>query len=95
MHWTVHTTEGDVVLNAADLVMQLTERGMKDTRPPHEELVKTLIDYLESKNLLSKCNPYQIALMSMDLGYFYKVFLIQNKVTINALQHAESNGTGS
>lgn len=95
MQWIVQTSAGNVTVTAAELVMQLTERGLKDQRPAHEELIRTLIDYLEAKNLLSKCNPYQIALMAMDLGYFYKVFLTQNKVTLDASKHLENNRASS
>jgi hypothetical protein len=84
IQWVVETSQGNVTLDSSELVKQLVERSMKDQRIPHEELVRTFIDYLEEKRILSKCSSYELALMALDLGYFYKIFLTQNKVTTNA-----------
>jgi hypothetical protein len=95
MRWIVSTEEGDINFNSSELVLELLAGTMKNQRPSHEELICTFIDYLESKNTLSKCTPYQIALMAMDLGYFYKIFLIKNKVTINNDHESNKNSRTS
>ena len=95
MKWIVSTNDGDVQVYATDLGAELVNKGMQQQRPEHEELPTTLVDYLEGKNLLSSCTPYQVALMAFDLGYFYKVFLAKNKVTINDNQSNTSSGASS
>lgn len=82
IQWTIQTKDTNVELDGMELLVQLIQRSMQEQRPTHEELVKCLVNYLQTQGALGKCNAEQLALIALDVGYFYRVFLEKNKVSI-------------
>lgn len=91
--WTVHTQTSDVELDGQELLMQLLQKSMQSQRLPHEELVRVLTEYLQTQGALAQCTPQQLALIALDVGYFYRVFLDKNKVTTEITDAKQRNET--
>lgn len=89
--WTVTTKSGETVtINPEELMLQLLQKGMTQTPPTHEVLATVLTRYLQEQTALMDMTSVQLALVAFDLGYYYKVFLHKNEVSIDQGDSDES-----
>ncbi len=85
MHFVVTPEKGDSVrLTPDQLNEQLLGRVNKIRKPELEELAVSLGQFTSSSGLLLNRPMAELFYLAMMVGYYYRVFLTNNKVEVEA-----------
>lgn len=89
MKWLVDKDGQHITYDASTLVQLLLGRIMeaKDNRAVDQLSIK-LVDSLAKSGGLASTSPYGIVHMAIMLGYYYRVFLERNKITIEEINES-------
>lgn len=71
-----------VEITKEQLLHTLIEKVAATKKEDHQILVETIANYLEINGVLKTSNPIQLLITAFSAGYYYKVFLEKNDVTI-------------
>jgi hypothetical protein len=92
MQWKIASENNNSVsINAPTLLGSLIQKHMEIQHEDIEVLAAELIDYLQSQRVLGQTKPEQLALIAFSLGYYYKVFKINNDPTIDTSGSSRSS----
>lgn len=89
MQWLVEGKDSSVVFTAELLIQQFL--ATKEIRDDHRFIGHTLAEELQRVNTLSKMAPDEIAALGCFIGYYFRVFIEQNKVEVQHVDSSESN----
>jgi hypothetical protein len=90
----VHSKGQKVTVEADQLINLLLKEASTKERTDIEGLIDILSTSLSSNQTLPSLNPKQLLFIGCKLGYYYRVFLTQNKVKI-IHSHEDTNRTDS
>jgi len=82
MLWNVKTKEGKVTLSSSELLQVLMAKIVTQEKPEHDVMTQALTEYLEATQTLRTISPLQLASISFELGYYYRLFKEKNEVEI-------------
>lgn len=80
----IKTSKETVELTKEQLLQTLIEKVTTVDKPDHQVLAETIANYLELNGALKNSNPLQLLTTAFSAGYFYRVFLEKNDVTVEA-----------
>jgi hypothetical protein len=80
MIWEVETKKGQVEMSPYEVLNLLMGKVVDKERPDMEALSQSFAKYLQSNEAMSDITLTQLISMSMEVGYFYRVFKTQNKI---------------
>lgn len=72
--------EQRIKISVDSLLETLLERQLKDRSEPAELLSKQFLEFLGRRKSFHEASMLQLIYMSFMLGYYYRVFLNNNKV---------------
>ncbi len=78
----IRTDKETISLSKEQLLQSLIQKVTDTHHSDHELLAKTIADYLEINGALKKSTPLSLIALAFSAGYYYKVFLNKNNVTI-------------
>ena len=79
----IKSQEETIILTPEQLIQMLGEKILsKDVKPDLEQMVLTMLGQLSSSRALETTNPLELLAMGMITGYYYRLFLEKNDVTI-------------
>lgn len=93
LEFVVTTKDGDVTITDSQLQEMLLEKisSSEEIQEQTLALAVRLVTLIESQGHLHKTSPVALAATALAVGYYYKVFLNNNKVKINIITQDESN----
>jgi len=91
----VQTSKETVSLTKEQLLQTLIQKVADVRKPDHEVLAKTIADYLEVNGALKSTTVLQLLTLAFSAGYFYRVFLDKNVVTVEIPNASASSSEGS
>lgn len=80
MIWNVETEKGKIEMSAYEVLNLLMGKVVGKERPDMEALSQSFGKYLQTNEALADISITQLISMSMEIGYFYRVFKDQNTV---------------
>lgn len=78
----IKTSNETVSLTKEQLLQTLIQKVTDVRKADHEVLAKTIADYLEVNGSLKNTTALQLLTIAFSAGYFYRVFLSKNDVTV-------------
>jgi 3'-phosphoadenosine 5'-phosphosulfate sulfotransferase (PAPS reductase)/FAD synthetase len=91
----VQTSKEIVSLSKEQLLQTLIQKVAEVRKSDHEILAKTIADYLEVNGALKSTTVLQLLTLAFSAGYFYRVFLDKNNVTVEIPNASTSSSEGS
>lgn len=88
MQWRVEGKESFVITDD-HLIQDFLAR--KTVRDDHKAVARTLVELLERGKTISKYSIEELASLALFVGYYYRVFLEQNKTEVIDVDSSESN----
>ena len=83
MKWHIN---GDVVVDQFQLLEILSNKVISTPKKEYDVLGMAFADFAQSKGVLAKMTPQQMAGMAISIGYFYRIFLEKNDVEMTSEQ---------
>ena len=80
--WRVKTPTAEIQLSAAQLVRQLSEQIARAKKADVDVLTDSLCEYLEVNRVMRRMKVEDYLHLGVMMGYFYKQFLENNRVTL-------------
>ncbi len=91
----ITTSKETVSLTKEQLLQTLIQKVADIRKPDHEILAKTIADYLEVNGALKSTTAIQLLTLAFSAGYFYRVFLDKNQVTVEIPDASDSSSKSS
>lgn len=87
----VKTTKETVALSKEQLLQVLIEKVTSTPKKDHEVLADTIANLLETNGVLKSSSILQIIVLAFSAGYYYRVFLSKNDVTMELSDATDSS----
>ena len=81
MLWKING-KNTVALSAHEVVEQLVGAVLQSQKQDHEELALRFVQRLENSQILHTISLTQLVAMAFSLGYYYRLLLANNDVTV-------------
>lgn len=96
MNYTVKTSKGEISLDSEQVLTQLLSKIKETKKPDIEELSSMFGEFLVGSNILLTRSPLEQMYLACMVGYYYRVFLESNDVSIqpNAVPDQASEEPG-
>lgn len=91
----IKTSKETVTITKEQLLQTLIQKVTDVRKADHEVLAKTIADYLEVNGSLKNTSALQLLTMAFSAGYYYRVFLQKNDVTVEIPDASASSSEGS
>lgn len=91
----IKTSKETVSITKEQLLQTLIQKVTDIRKTDHEVLAKTIADYLEVNGSMKTTNPLQLLTIAFSAGYYYRVFLQKNDVTVEIPDASASSIEGS
>lgn len=83
MHFILDSqTQDKIKVSFVDVCKQLLDKAQTLDKPEIEYIVSYLAESAESAGMLKKASPIQMIALGFSIGYLYRIFLQNNKVTL-------------
>ena len=82
MRYQLKTKKGSFELGPQEVINLLIGELVKKHRLDQEELATTFMEYLQFNSSLTNLSMREMAALSFQLGFFYRIFLEKNNVVI-------------
>ena len=93
--WKVSSGEEQATMYADQVIKQISDKVMQTEKQDIDQLVQKLTEYLEANGLLRTLRFVDTLHLGMAFGYYYRLFLEKNNVTLEIQDGSSTNGNGS